>query len=185
MSADVPGCFGCAAPFPGLQLWLSHVLRGHAFVVGVMTSRFGWPVCETLHFLGLSLLVGTIGVFDLRVLGMAKRVPVAALHRLVPWGIAGFVVNAVTGLMFLMTFPDQYLSQWPFLVKVASIFAAGVNALGFRALVLRKLEGLGPGDAAPRAAKLMCAASLYLWIAVIVAGRLLAFYKPVFTTSPP
>ena len=46
-----------------------------------------WPTCEILHYLGLSLLLGTVGLFDLRVLGMAKGIPPRAIHRLVPWGV--------------------------------------------------------------------------------------------------
>ena len=54
-----------------------------------MNSTWGWPVVETLHFVGLSLLIGTVGLFDLRMMGLAKGVPMSALHRLVPWGWPG------------------------------------------------------------------------------------------------
>ena len=185
MSAGIPGCFGCATPFQGLQIWASHQLHGHFAVTRFMTSPYGWPFCETLHFLGLSLLIGTVGMFDLRVLGMAKRLPVGPLQRLLPWGIAGFAVNVLTGLMFLMTYPDQYLYQWPFIWKIGCMLLAGTNALVFTLAIKRKVQGLGPGEDAPLAAKMMCAMSLCLWVAVIVAGRLLAFYKPVFTMPPP
>ena len=49
-----------------------------------------WPLCETLHFMGLALLVGIVGVFDLRILGMAKGLPVGPIQRLMPWAILGF-----------------------------------------------------------------------------------------------
>jgi hypothetical protein len=150
-----------------------------------MTSVWGWCTCETLHFIGLSLLVGTIGMFDLRVLGVARRIPVAALHRLAPWGVAGYALNVATGLMFLMTYPNQYLYQWPFILKVAFMLMAGLNALVFNLVLMPRIEGLGPGEDAPAAAKIMCAASLCLWVGVIFAGRFLAFYRPVFSMPPP
>ena len=50
---------------------------------------WAWSLCETFHFVGLCLLVGIVGMFDLRVLGMAKGLPLAALQRLLPWGVFG------------------------------------------------------------------------------------------------
>jgi len=36
-----------------------------------------------VHFIGLVLVIGTIGMLNLRVFG--KQVPISALNRLVPW----------------------------------------------------------------------------------------------------
>ena len=54
------------------------------------------PDEKDVHFIGLVLVIGTIGMLNLRVFG--KQVPISALNRLVPWGIAGFGMNVVTGL---------------------------------------------------------------------------------------
>src|SRR5436190_635135 len=113
VNGAIPGCIGCATPVLTLQVWASHWLHSHPHVIRFMNSIYGWPLCETLHFFGLSLLVGTVGVFDLRVLGIARRIPIDALQRLTRWGIVGWGLNLVTGLMFLMTFPNQYIYQWP------------------------------------------------------------------------
>jgi len=185
MSTGVPGCFGCATPFLAVQVWASHHLHGHPSVKAFMTSAYGWPTCETLHFLGLSLLVGTVGMFDLRVLGIAKGIPVTALHRMVRWGIAGYVINVITGFMFLMAFPDQYLYQWPFILKIGFMTIAGINALVFNVAVMPQLSNRRAGKEAPVVAKILCGSSLVLWVAVIFAGRFLAFYKPLFTLPPP
>ena len=67
-----------------LQLWLIRQLGSVDSVAALMRTAWAWPVCESLHFIGLCLLFGTVGMFDLRLLGVAKRVPIAALHRLVP-----------------------------------------------------------------------------------------------------
>ena len=64
---------------------------------------------ESLHFIGMSVLIGTIGLFDLRLLGFARGVPYAALHRLIPVGIAAYTLNLLTGICFLSGTPDQYL----------------------------------------------------------------------------
>src|SRR5439155_23703738 len=63
----------------------------------LLPGRWGgmWPVLETLHFLGLTLLFGTLGFVDLRILGFFKRLPFAPLLRFIPWAIAGFIVNLI------------------------------------------------------------------------------------------
>ncbi len=87
-------------------------IRSTALHVFVRTYEpWLWPLCETLHYLGLSILLGTIGLFDLRVLGMAKGITFAALHRLIPFGIGGYVVNIFTGIVFFFGHPDQYFYQ--------------------------------------------------------------------------
>jgi hypothetical protein len=163
----------------GFQIWLVSALASVKPVARVMQTAWGWPIAESLHFIGLSLLIGTVGLFDLRLLGLARRIPIAAMHRLVPWGIAGFGINAISGLAFLMTEPDQYLYNPSFHLKVLFIAAAGVNAVAFYATSYRRVTAPGALDEAPRAAKVIAAVSLSLWIAVMVAGRLLTFYRPV------
>jgi hypothetical protein len=183
--SGIPGCDSCATPFTTFQIWLGHILHGHDFFVHMMKSKYAWHACETLHFFGLSLLVGTIGIYDMRVLGIGKRIPIASLQQLKPWGIAGFILNIITGMLFLVTFPNQYLYQWPFWFKMLFMLLAGINAMAFDTFLMRKIAELGPSDNAPGIARFMCAASLVLWIGVIFAGRFLAFYKPVFTLPVP
>ena len=54
----------------------------------VHNQTWVFPIGEVLHFMGLSLLVGTVGMVDLRMLGLAKMLPFASLHRLIRWGMA-------------------------------------------------------------------------------------------------
>ena len=162
------------------QAWLLRTLASVEVVEPLMRSKWGWPVCETLHFLGLSLLIGTIGMFDLRLLGMAKRVPMAALHRLVPWGVLGYVVNVITGAMFVMTEPDQYIYNPAFHFKMLFMALAGFNVLAFYLTVFREVKSLGSRADAPRSARVIAGTSLFLWIGIIVCGRLLTFYRPTF-----
>jgi hypothetical protein len=168
-----------------LQIWIYHALRAMKWATPFMTSRWGWPFCETVHFLGLSLLVGTIGMFDLRLLGIGKRVPVHALHKLVPWGVAGYVLALITGIMFLATEPDQYIFNSAFHWKVLFMAAAGLNMTMFYLLVFRRAKSIGSGEDAKVPAKLIAALSLFLWIGVIVFGRMLTFYRPADCGSEP
>ena len=79
--------------------------------------------------MGLALLIGTVGLFDLRMMGLAKGIPMSALHKLVPWGVAGYALNVMTGVMFVMSEPDQYLFNPAFQIKLVLMGIAGINVL--------------------------------------------------------
>jgi hypothetical protein len=160
------------------QVWLVRTLGSVPSAAAIMHTRWGWPAAESIHFIGLSLLVGTIWLFDLRLLGVAKRIPIAALHKLVPWGLAGYGINVATGAMFLMTDPDQYIYNPAFQFKLLFMGLAGFNALAFYLTTYRSATADGAPADAPRSAKFIAAASLCLWVSVIVCGRLLTFYRP-------
>src|SRR5438477_1325498 len=161
----------------GFQMWLAHALKTHNPAHAIMTSWWGWPTAESIHFIGLSLLVGAIGTFDLRLLGVGKRIPIAALHKLIPFGLLGFAINATSGSMFLLTEGDQYIYNPAFQFKVLFIAVAGLNALLFYVTSWGRVNADGTINA-PRAGKAAAVISLSMWICVIVCGRLLTFYRP-------
>lgn len=146
----------------------------------MLDTRWAWPISESIHFFGLCLLIGTVGLFDLRLMGVAKQLSPALLHRLIPFGIAGFFLNVTTGTFFLSATPDQYIYNNAFRAKVVFLAIAGINVLLFYTTMFRKVRTLGPGDDVPLPAKVIGAVSLSMWIAVISAGRFLTFYRPIF-----
>ena len=147
--------------------------------VGAWVHYHTWmfPMGEALHFVGLSLLVGAVGMVDLRMLGFAKMLPFAPLHRLIRWGIAGFVINLLTGIMFWTVNADLYGLQVAdiFGLKLLFILLAGINVLVFRYTVFPQVMALGPGEDAPLLAKVIAGTSLFLWAGVIWWGRMLMF----------
>ena len=104
--------------------------------------------------------------------------PFAEFHRLVPFGVLGFTINAASGSMFLMTEPNQYLYNPAFHFKMLLVGLAGLNILVFYTLVFRRLGVLAPGVDTPRVVKMSGAVSLICWTGVIVCGRLITFYRP-------
>jgi len=154
----------------------SHATGIYAF----MHSAWGWPIVESLHFIGLSLLVGTVGLFDLRMIGLAKGIPMSALHKLVPWGVAGYGVNVLTGFMFVTSAPDQYLFNPAFQTKLALMGIAGVNVLFFYRFLFGAVQAAGASANASSTTKVVAAISLSCWIGVIVCGRLITYYRPPY-----
>ena len=65
----------------------------------VRAWQWTWAICETLHFIGMSLLIGVVGLLDLRLLGFIRRIPLQALRPMLPYGIAGFILNVVTDII--------------------------------------------------------------------------------------
>jgi hypothetical protein len=146
----------------------------------LMNSRWAWPIAESLHFIGLSLLMGTVGAFDLRMLGLAKGISLEALHRLVPFGVAGYVLNVATGAMFVLAAPAQYIHNPAFQMKMLCMAIAGVNMAAFYLTTARAVRATGPMDDAPAAARLIAIVSLASWLGVIAFGRLLTFFRPPY-----
>ena len=67
-----------------------------------------WVICEVVHFIGLALLIGTVGLLDLRLMGVAKRLPVGAMKPLIRLGNgAGFVLCFLSGVVFVSGDPVQ------------------------------------------------------------------------------
>jgi len=107
-------------------------------------------------------------------------VPYAALHRLIPVGIAAYTLNLLTGICFLSGAPDQYLFNPAFRFKVTFMAVAGLNVLFFYTRVFRRLQQLPADSPPPLGARLAGAVSLTMWVGVMSAGRLLTFFRPPY-----
>ena len=151
--------------------WLAEFVNDYDWV---------WPICEIFHFLGMTLLIGTVGFLDLRILGFIKAVPIASLEKLIPVGVMGFVFNFVTGFIFVAGNPSggpgAYLANAAFQLKMVLILIAGANLLAYYVLgVARAAEAVpAGGDAAP-AAKVVAGVSLVAWFGVIYFGRMVMY----------
>jgi hypothetical protein len=143
-------------------------------------SLWAFPFVLILHTVGLAFFVGANVAWDVRVLGFSLGIPLDALRRyfLVMW--AGFWVNAFSGVLLLLAYPTKALTNPLFYAKLALI-AFGV-VLAFR--IRREVDLFGKADATPLA-RALAAVSLACWIAVIFAGRLLAYTCTRLTVDFP
>lgn len=141
----------------------------------LVSVRWLWALCETLHFFGLTLLIGIAGFLDLRLMGFMKSVPVSTARALIPWAIFGFVLNVVTGVLFFLTFPARYTDNGAFWAKMLFIIIAGVNAMFFETRLGTRVMAMGAGEDTPVTFKIVGAVSLVSWIAVLYFGRMLPY----------
>lgn len=149
-------------------------------VFDLMNSKWAWPFVESLHFLGLCLLIGAVGTFDLRMLGLAKGISFSALHRLIPFAIAGYCLNVVTGTLFLLAAPAQYLYNPAFQLKIMFMACAGFNMVAFYITTSKEVKKTPVYQAVITRAKVIAIISLISWIGVITCGRLLTFFRPPY-----
>ena len=159
---------------------LAELLSRTGLVDFVSNQAWVWPVCEILHFTGMAILIGTIGVVDLRILGVGKGLPIAVLEKFIPLGVVAFLVNAVTGFIFIagnpVGGPIEYLTNLAFQIKMILVLIAGINVLIFYFTGVARVAGLAaPADAAPRSAQIVAGVSLFVWFGVIVFGRLIMY----------
>ena len=156
----------------GLLSWL------HASsVAGAMrSSTWMYPVVEIVHIVGFSVLVGAVAMFDLRVLGCARALPVDGLARiLLPWSLASLVLIVPAGLLMFAAQPLALAASGVFQLKLLLIGLAGANAACFHLGVYRSVAAWNTRSRAPALAQVQSAFSLLLWVAVISCGRLLAY----------
>jgi uncharacterized membrane protein len=137
------------------------------------THAYAWPALESLHFIGLCLLFGVVLAGNMRILGFMKNAPFVDVHRLLPWGMWGFVINGVTGMMFFAGAAGQYIDNPAFHLKVLLMLLAGANVLYLT--LFDDVWTLGPGDNAPMSAKWVAASQVALWMGVIFYGRMLPY----------
>lgn len=139
-----------------------------------------WAICETLHFIGLSLVVGTVGLLDLRLLGVLSRIPLHALRPLLAYGIAGFVINATTGVVFFVGTPEQYVTNVAFGMKLLFLAISGLDVLYFETTQGRRALSLGADEPMPASFKIAGAISLASWFMVLYWGRMLPYIGHAF-----
>lgn len=139
-------------------------------------SEMLYPAAEILHILGFALLVGSIIGFDLRILGMNRRLPapVFARHN-VPLAMLGFFIAAPAGFLLFATEATSIAVNTAFQIKLVCIAVGLINAGLFHLGPWRDLDQWGQSVTAPGLARVGAVISLLAWIGAIIGGRLIAY----------
>ena len=158
---------------PAVLVWL----ETSGLAVAMRQWLWLYPIVEIVHIVGFVLLVGAAFMFDLRLLGFGRPLPVAATARhLLRWSRTGLVLVAPTGLLMFVAHATEMAANPAFRLKLVLIGAAGLNALLFHRHSFRSVAAWDRELTAPVAARASAVASLALWTGVICCGRLLAYF---------
>ena len=159
-----------------LVVWLKSTAISHAMT----TSPVLWPICETLHFIGLALLIGGAGLIDLRLMGLFKSVPLSAVMQVRKWAILGVVINVVTGTLFFIGEPGQYIHNVAWYFKLLFLAVALINIAVFETTQGKKMLAVAAGQDTPVSFKVVGAVSMGSWFLVLYFGRMLPFIGNAF-----
>lgn len=161
---------------PAPMAWLA-ALQATPLATWVRESEslWGYPLILTLHTVGLSLLVGGSAALDLRLLGVARAMPIAPLRGLFPIMWAGFAINATSGVLLFMGNATEKAVLWVFWVKLACIALGVVTMRLLQTSVFSDRGALASGGLPP-VGKRLAVASLLLWAGAITAGRWMAYF---------
>ncbi len=147
-----------------------------AYARAMRESLWMYPIVETVHIVGFVILVGSVLMFDLRVLGLSKQIPVRALSRhLLPWSWGALALIVPTGFLMFTAHAGDFLVNRAFVLKMGLLMVAGINAVIFHTLPYQGVDSWNTDVRAPLAARASAAASIAIWLAIITCGRFLAY----------
>lgn len=152
-------------------------LQSLPWASGVKESAWQFPVIETIHSLGLAVMLWPAALLDMRLLGIVmKKRPVSEVaSQFLPWVWTGFVMMILTGVILFSSEAVKCYNSPFFRTKVVLLVLAGANALLFHTTVFRDVEAWDKSPGTPLRAKIAGACSLAIWIGVVAMGRALAY----------
>lgn len=147
--------------------------------VALHESIWVYPVVESVHVLTLCLFLGLTFMFDLRLLGASfSATPVSQVYRRVgPWMLAGFGVMVTSGALLFYAAPVKTYLNIFFRLKMTFLLMALLNVAVFHFITSRTMPRWDLDRRLPIRARLAGGASLALWAAIAVSGRMIAYNR--------
>lgn len=153
-------------------------LEASQLAVFIRQSHVLYPVIEIIHIVGFVVLVGSAFLFDLRLLGVSKRIPVTELARhLLPWSRRSLWLVIPAGLLLFITQATELSQNKYFGIKLLLILLAFANAGFFHRYTFKNVSGWNELRPTPFAARAAGVLSILLWTGVITCGRFLAYFE--------
>lgn len=154
---------------------LVQAIEGGAINTWVLSTYWLWPLLEIIHFIGLSLLLGSMLIVDLRLAGYLRQIDIKSTHRLLPWALLGFLMNLGSGFLFFFGDPGRYSINIGFQIKMLLVLIAGLNVAVFALKINPVIGNLEPHGDTPGLAKAIAWVSLATWTGVLLLGRLIPY----------
>jgi hypothetical protein len=161
-----------------IAYWLSlaATIEGSALATWLRASAWGYPAVETLHLLGLALLIGSAVAFDVRLLGVAPPLPVHLVARfLLPLARIGFGVAVLSGCVLFMMQARTFAVLPLFFIKMGAIAVAVANTVIFHRGIFASIDAWTDAPRTPGRARVAAVVSLLCWTFALVCGRFLAY----------
>jgi hypothetical protein len=155
-------------------------LKATSFSNMLIGSTWTEPIVETVHVLTLTLFLGFAVLLDLRLmgLGMFRRRPSEMLQELNPWLGGAFAIMIVSGILLFAGDPVVFYASIFFKIKMILLVLAGVNVWIFNITVRQTVGEWDQNRKPPQRARIAAVVSLVLWIAIVAAGRAIAYSIP-------
>ncbi len=151
-------------------------LQGTWVGVLVAESLWGYPLLETIHSIGMAMMIGSLGLINLRVLGYKPELPMFETRQLLPLAWLGFTMNAISGTLLFTSDAVYFWDKYTFRIKMILIILGGINAALLGQRVFREAAAGGPAPATVQAGtKWIAGLSLVFWFGAVIAGRLIAY----------
>jgi uncharacterized protein DUF6644 len=152
-------------------------LEASSIATGIRNSLYLFPLIESVHVIGLTMVFGTIVIIDLRLLGIAstRRPFTAVASDVFKWTWIAFAVTATTGGLMFITNANTYYQSSYFRAKMTLLVLSGLNMLAFELTARRSVHAWDRHASAPASGRAVAALSLVIWIGVIVLGRWIGF----------
>lgn len=152
-------------------------LQDLPIAIAIRDSLYYFPLLESAHVIGLAMVFGTVLTMDLRMMGVAsmERPFRVVTDDLLKWTWLAFAVTLLTGALMFTTNATVYYHATAFRIKMLLLLIAGLNMAVFELTVGKRAQEWGKSAKVPRAARIAGIFSLTVWLAVIVAGRMIGF----------
>jgi hypothetical protein len=139
-------------------------------------SLWLYPAVEIVHIIGFAVLVGAAFLFDLRLLGLARKLPVTeCIRHFIFWARVSFLAVLPSGFI-LFTVDASGMAENPaFRIKMVLIVFAGINAAFFHRYTLKSVDMWNINKSPPPPARIAGVLSILLWFSVIACGRIIAY----------
>ena len=142
----------------------------------IRRSLWLYPFLEIVHIIGIVLLVGAVVMFDFRLIGLSKNLPLMLLGKhLLPWSLRALFLIIPSGVLLFITNAETLGRDPTFWIKLTLILLAGLNAAFFHRFLLKSSRILNENFTPSPVVKVVALLSITLWLAIIACGRLLAY----------
>jgi hypothetical protein len=151
-------------------------LEGSGLSLFIRQSAWLYPAIEIVHIAGFAVLVGSAFLFDLRLLGLARKLPVTeCIRHMIFWARMSLIAVLPSGIILFMVDAVSMAANPAFLIKLILIALAGMNATVFHLITVKSVDHWNVLENPPVEAKIAGILSILLWIGVISGGRMIAY----------